>query len=122
MTCYARPLAFLLLITGTAMIAAGMASFVVSALAVMAVSLLGTAMSVRIIVRTRRERAASGACTTCRHPCQGRPVVLTDETALIASSRSGAVTFLGPADLRSDRVAVSWPYAGQLRSREGSRS
>lgn len=82
MTCIARPLAFFLLVVAAAMIAVGMVSIVISVLAVTAVSVLGTIMAVRIIVRTHRSRAASGACTTCRHPCQGRPVVFIDETSL----------------------------------------
>jgi hypothetical protein len=82
MTCIARPLAFFLLVVGAAMAVFGMSGLLTSVMAVILSALILAALIIRVVTLTRSRRAASGACTTCRHPCQGRPVVITDELSI----------------------------------------
>jgi hypothetical protein len=84
MRCYARPLACLVLAVSAVMVAAGLAGYLIVTAAVTGAALTMAALLIQVISsRTARSRAASGACTTCRHPCQGEPaVVLIDETSI----------------------------------------
>lgn len=83
MTCIARPVAFFLIIVLTSVMAVfGMSGLLTSVMAVILSALILAVLIIRVAALTRSRRAASGACTTCRHPCQGRPVVFIDETSL----------------------------------------
>jgi hypothetical protein len=53
----------------------GMSGLLTSAMAVVISALIMAVLIIRVAMVTTRQHARSGACTTCCHPCQGRPVV-----------------------------------------------
>jgi hypothetical protein len=87
MTCYARPVLFLILIITAGLAALGYIGVLTAVAVTLASAVLTAVLIIRVIMVTSRRRAASGACTTCRHPCQGRPVVFIDETSLTVPPR-----------------------------------
>lgn len=101
MTCYARPVAFFLLIVGAAMAVFGMFGLLLNIIGFIAASLALAVVAVRLAVSTRHRRAASGACTTCRHQCQ----LSVDGH----QPRPGPVIIADRIDVREPAM---WPEAG----------